>query len=58
MFTVGPIHTWDHDPGFSSTEPEPAAREKREWVLFICLYMNVTGTRVPAHPSEHLEELR
>ena len=27
MFTVGPVYTWDHDPGCSGADLEPAARQ-------------------------------
>jgi len=27
MFTVGPIHTQNHGPGYSGADPEPVARQ-------------------------------
>ena len=27
LFTVGPVHTWDHSPRCSDTDPKPAARQ-------------------------------
>ena len=58
MFTMGPVHTEDHDPGCSGADPKPVAKQKQEVGLILCPFKNITGGREPTLPSEHLEALR
>jgi len=34
MFTVGSVHTRDHDPGYSGANSGPTARRTGRWVLY------------------------
>jgi len=58
MFTVGPVHTRDHGPGYSIAGVRNLPPGVQEVGLIFCPFSSITGGREPALPSEHLEAFR
>ena len=58
MFTVGPVHARDYDPGCSIAGVRSQPQSLQKVGLMLCSFRNVTGGREPALLSEHLEALR
>ena len=49
MFTMGPVHTQDYDPGCSSAFPEPAAKQTEGGSNYMPI-QNVTGVGSASSP--------
>ena len=58
MFTVGPVHAQDHDPGCSVAGVQNLPQGVQEVRFIVCPFRNITRGREPTLPSEHLEALR